>query len=506
MIELNSGSRRCARACRIILAMSLALMIGCGSSDDTTEPQVTTGLALDLAADEAMLGESVEIEASFLYSREAPDCDWFVDDVLGGSVETGTISQGNPAVYTAPLSDPGSESVEITATWQDDESITGTESLDLLIPIVVLSLEQDQIQVAESMELSAELTVDRSAQDFDWYVNDILGGDATVGSISQENPATYLAPMIIPMGGGVEITVKWRDNPDFEAADLVSILFTTKHVNAGTGVDEPGRGQITAPFKTITYANGSEDLEEGDTILLAPGTYDHDLGEDSSISLSSQITLRGSDRDQCFVDADPEHDGAIFYVGYQTVLEDLTLRNAEYPVSTMKYALQFQSPEAVCRNLKINDSFVISAIKVVNNGVNPLIENCELICTQAPGEDDGIACNHDTLPTIRDCSISGWRYGIVVYSASTPLIEECAITGNLTGVLVSSSDANPDLGGGARGSLGGNTIQNNDKGLDNGSTLDIYAKFNTWTGDPPVEGPGEPYDYYSDNGGSVILE
>jgi hypothetical protein len=64
-------------------------------------------------------------------------------------------------------------------------------------------------------------------------------------------------------------------------------------------------------------------------------------------------------------------------------------------------------------------------------------------------------------------------------------------------------NANPDLGGGARGSAGGNTIRNNiECGIYNQTYSVIYAKFNTWTNDPPVAG----VDYCNTSTGGVIVE
>jgi hypothetical protein len=60
---------------------------------------------------------------------------------------------------------------------------------------------------------------------------------------------------------------------------------------------------------------------------------------------------------------------------------------------------------------------------------------------------------------------------------------------------------NPDLGGGARGSAGRNDL----RGLwgcllKNLTTNTIYARNNTWSAYPPVEGT----DFCNPNGGQVI--
>jgi hypothetical protein len=88
------------------------------------------------------------------------------------------------------------------------------------------------------------------------------------------------------------------------------------------------------------------------------------------------------------------------------------------------------------------------------------------------------------------------------------LIEGCTIEDNGWGIyLCCDNDEGhnpvPDIGGGARGSTGGNTIRNNATcGLESYSTGDVYAKYNTWTNDPPVEGD----DYCIGETGDIIVE
>ncbi len=483
------------------LAMVLILLSACGS--DSNNPQVPTGLNLDLSSEEIILGEAIQIEASVLYDRDLPLCDWMVDGVLGGTVETGIISQDNPATYTAPVSDTGLETVEISAVWRNDTNITGESTVTLQLPILVLSADQDSLQVGETLSFSAALEADRSIQDFDWYVNGTLGGDAVSGTITQDNPAIYTAPQSVPIGGGAEVEARWRANPDYSASELISLHFTVKHVNASTGVNVPSGGTITAPFKTISYALDAESLEEGDVVLVAPGVYNHELGEDNSISTPSYVTIRGEDRDQCFVDANPQHGGAIFYMN-GTTIENFTLRNPGYPDSEMRYAIQFQSYDAIARNIKINDAFANSAIYVTNPNRNPILEDCEIVCTQAPHEEVGIKCNYNTRPSFINCEVGGWSQGFT--SSDSMLIQGCTISNNEIGVFIGTGEKSPDLGGGGMGSLGGNTIQLNDYGIRNYSDLDVYAQFNSWTTDPPTQGPDTPCDISDESTGTVIWE
>ena len=66
-----------------------------------------------------------------------------------------------------------------------------------------------------------------------------------------------------------------------------------------------------------------------------------------------------------------------------------------------------------------------------------------------------------------------------------------------------ADETNPDFGGGALGSLGGNSFASNlSTGLRNSTLHTIFARFNTWTNDPPVDGT----DYVNSRGGNIITE
>ena len=86
-----------------------------------------------------------------------------------------------------------------------------------------------------------------------------------------------LVVVSVPLGGRVE------------AAPI------TYYVNAATGSDAntPAQAQNPAtPWKTITHAGGA--VASGDTIIVAPGTYDTALGESFPIYFSMSLTLQSS--------------------------------------------------------------------------------------------------------------------------------------------------------------------------------------------------------------------
>jgi len=484
------------------LLATIAFIGACGS--DSTNPVEPDGLTLTLSETSTWIASEVEIQAELLYpGREAPDCDWYVDGVLGGDTVSGSITQDNPATYTAPIAAPVSGEVEIMAVWSQDETVQGIETLLVNTPIVELVMEADGVQVEGEIEVDAEITFDdRTRAEFDWYVDGILGGDAASGTITQDTPAVYSAPSEIPDGGTVQVMAKWRTLPDLYFVEgNLEILFTIKHVNATLGQDEPGRGSIDSPFRTITYTLG--EVTPNDTILVAPGTYGPDLGEASGNIIQNGVTLRGTDRDACILETDPENDSSVFYM-FSGTIEHFTLRNQGYPESDMIWGIQLQG-SATVRDVHCLDPFHNQPIRTVNAGTVGLIEDCLIDFRAYPTENQGLYISGSPQSIIRNTTIMGCMEGIYIRQDKEPVIEGCTISENYSGIFILEG-ANPDLGGGAGGSLGMNVIQNNVCGIKNYSDLEVYALYNTWTENPPVEGPGYPCDYYNYGESSLIWE
>jgi hypothetical protein len=132
---------------------------------------------------------------------------------------------------------------------------------------------------------------------------------------------------------------------------------------------------------------------------------------------------------------------------------------------------------------------------------NSLIQDA----TPASWEKRGIELQNSNT-TFRNVTVSGFDEGLYIFGPGDALVEDCVFTNNNDGVVIlgGALASNPDLGGGALGGLGGNDFSNNlDTGLRNLTLLTIYARFNTWTNNPPVEGG---VDYISAHGGTVVTQ
>ncbi len=508
----------------VAVAALLVSALACSSDKKDKKDPVSptpTGLELLVGHESLWIGQETSIEASLVFpgkSEDPPVCRWYVNDELEGSEELGTITQTNPAVYTAPMTPPPGQEVTIRAVWDEDESIEGSAAVVVLVPQVALRMERTRIQVEETLEILALLEEDSSPKwsaredsgEFAWYVDDALGGNEDLGTITQSNPAVYTAPSEVPIGLAVRITAVWTGAPGYDASGNVTILNTIRYVNAGTGEDEPGMGRINSPYRTISFALSQVEHGRSDTILVAPGVYDLALGEQSGNSIRWNTTLRGVDRDGCIIDSDPsaEHRSRpIFWMSSGGAIENITIRNTD-EASYKQYAIEIQG-HATVRNLLFNDPFTGSPIWVLNPNVEALIEDCEIVNTRTPGEGWGLRLSGESRTTLRNTTLHGWDEGIRVEGPGANLIESCSIRNNRRGIMLLPGEVNTDLGGGAAESRGNNIIQGNAIGIYNGSDSDIHAVGNTWGSSPPTECPteaDEPCDIYNHGAGSVMWE
>jgi parallel beta-helix repeat protein len=367
---------------------------------------------------------------------------------------------------------------------------------------IALTFDQERVQITREIEIEATYTYARvDPPECEWYVDGYLGGNPLKGTITQTNPAVYTAPSVVPPGSG-EVVISAASTADstFTASDTLAIVFTIKYVDADDGSDTAAGGPWVAPFKTITYA--MDHVSQGDTVLVMPGRYDEALGEDEYINVAADVTLRGSHRDSVVISTTAW--GSIVGPNSGSTVESVTIENVE-----SNHAIHVTAPTALIRNVRTVGAYGHSAIRIQGPGNEVVVEDCEIVNDVAPGSERGFEIITDTHSTIRNCTVSGWGYGIFVNTTSDPLIEGCTITGNSDGVISfgGSGDAisQPDLGGGARGSAGGNTIQGNTQaGLKNQCATAIWAQNNTWDNDPPTEGQPYPCDLENSGGGSII--
>ena len=135
---------------------------------------------------------------------------WSVNGVAGGDATNGSITA--KGLYIAPVRAPRSSKVTITATSVATPSVSNSLAVTLAAQqkspggesTVTLTLSgATTVALATSSQYSAIVTGSPDTG-VTWSVNGVVGGNATVGSISEEG--LYTAPASAPSSSQVTIT------------------------------------------------------------------------------------------------------------------------------------------------------------------------------------------------------------------------------------------------------------------------------------------------------------
>lgn len=381
----------------------------------------------------------------------------------------------------------------------EDRGPAGPDGLNLF-------LAAPRVQVTRSVQIEAVHTYPYARDEnpaCDWYVDGVLGGNAMVGTITQTNDATFTAPPAVPDGNTVEITAVSRANSAFTASDTLRIVFTVHYVDGENGNDTSSGGAWTNPLRTLTYA--LDMVSSGDTLAVLPGSYDPDHGEAGSYFIPGGVALLGTSRESCLVYGSGG-DYSVLRLGDGATIAGLTVGNWDEDQIAI-----LTTGGGLIKDVAVSEPFGFSAIRADGGrderSSNVVIEACELVNATAPGTGTALELYYGTHCVVRDCTIGGWEFGLYINRDSDPLVERNTITDNAYGVFAAGGGellTEPDLGGGARGSVGGNTIRGNTLlGVWNSTEATIWALDNTWTTDPPTEGPPTA-DFWNSGGGAII--
>lgn len=95
------------------------------------------------------------------------------------------------------------------------------------------------------------------------------------------------------------------------------------YVNDTNGLDS-NPGTIDQPFKTIW--KGENVTTDGDTVIIAPGTYMGSLNK--NIYIDHNITIQGAGANQTIIDCEDSGSAFSYHRANGTIIKDLTIQNA----------------------------------------------------------------------------------------------------------------------------------------------------------------------------------
>ena len=182
-----------------VVIAQLVLLAGCGGAAAPTTITPTVAIILNSAPSTVAVGQTIQFGATVSNTSNTA-VSWSVNGVAGGNSTVGTISASG--LYTAPATVPTPATVTVTVTSQADTTKSDSQTITITIALS-LNVTTGNIQVTGTQQFTATI-LGTSNTAVTWSVNGVVGGNSTVGTIS--NTGLYTAPAYPPSPNTVTIT------------------------------------------------------------------------------------------------------------------------------------------------------------------------------------------------------------------------------------------------------------------------------------------------------------
>jgi len=208
----------------LVLLIALEFMTGCGATGagNLLAATPTQQVSVTVSPSQAVLetGQSQQFGAVVKGATNI-GVQWLVGGIPGGNPSVGIVSPSG--LYTAPSMAPESGSVVVTATSLTDDSKSASATVRVIAPppTIMVSISPIQINLRPGGTQQFSATVTGSANlSVVWAANGIVGGNASVGSISASG--FYTAPANVFATETVTITARSAsDSNSFATASAI---------------------------------------------------------------------------------------------------------------------------------------------------------------------------------------------------------------------------------------------------------------------------------------------
>jgi len=213
----------------------------------------------------------------------------------------------------------------------------------------------------------------------------------------------------------------------------------------------------TAQYPTIQ--SGIDAAVDGDTVLVADGTYKGEGNIDLNFKGKAITVQSENGTANCIIDGEGQGAGAFFENGedQNSILSGFTIRHVLLGIGCYSSYSDGPSSPSIINCVIINNSgaggincyesspiimgCTVSGNKKVGIGcisASPTISNCIV----SYNDNEGISC-YKSSPEISNCIVDGNSYsGIECVNGSSANITSCTVRGNSTGISISSSSVN----------------------------------------------------------------
>ncbi len=196
---------------------------------------------------------------------------------------------------------------------------------------------------------------------------------------------------------------------------------------------------IQVPGDQPDIQAGIDAALNGDTVLVADGTYTGDGNRDVSFNGKAIAVMSQNGAESCVIDCEgssaDQHRGFNLEDGesFESMLKGFTIQTGylENPQRGGGIRLRNSSPSITGCTISNNIALDSGGILCINS--SPVISNCTISYNTGGMSGGGILCSENSSPTIINCTIdynvSRWGGGIACLDSS-PTITNCSISNN----------------------------------------------------------------------------
>ena len=265
---------------------------------------------------------------------------------------------------------------------------------------------------------------------------------------------------------------------------------------------------IHVPAGQLTIQAGIDIAVDGDTVLVAPGTY----FENIIWPATTGIKLIGSGQEDCIIDGNQQASVIRFAnsnIDTTTLISDFTITNGLAYSGGGIYCVVNSSPSLV--DVTITGNSASSGGGIYLQYSDPSLENVTITGNSASSYGGGIYCYFYSSPSLENVTIAGnsadFGGGGIFCSSSSPSLENVTITGNFAsygGGGISCSRSSPSFSSENRCNIYSNNTTGPPTGrTGSGSGADIYSNstitviVDTFTVMIPTEYHASPLDNFT---------
>ena len=240
--------------CLLVVLGAVCEQISCGiaGSPSKGQPDVTVSVAPTNTS--VFLGATQQFQSTVSGSSDTA-VTWEVNNVVGGTAASGTISVSG--LYTAPAVMPSPANITVMAVSQANARDIGSASVSLKDDIAILvAPNQATVPNGGAQVFAATMTASGSpATGLDWSVNGIATGNSIVGTIVSTGATTalYTAPAAPPSPSTVTVTAtSAADSSKFGSASATITCSATNSISpspasVGLGASQTFTASLCVP-------------------------------------------------------------------------------------------------------------------------------------------------------------------------------------------------------------------------------------------------------------------